>query len=134
MRAPLAMAVLLAGLIGGTAAARAADLPLRLAERGPSYEIEPGRPAGQVLIYDFEPGVVLRAWWLPPWRHRHYFPFGAARPAALRPARRQPPQRAERFERSWSTCSLCESETPHVIDRPLNERLPLLPPPDRRNP
>ncbi|HEU5016408.1 MAG TPA: hypothetical protein VFT69_00385 [Pseudolabrys sp.] len=135
MRTPLAIAVFFAGLTGGTAAARAADLPLRLAERGPGYEIELGRPAGQILIYDYEPGVVLRPWWLPPWRDRHYFPFGAARPAAFRPVRRLPPQRAERFERSWSTCSLCDSEAPRAIGRPLNERPPLLLPlPDRTQP
>jgi hypothetical protein len=129
MRAPLAIAVLFAALIGGTAAVRAADLSPRVLERGPNYDIEPGRPAGQILIYDYEPGVVLRAWWLPPWRHRHYFPFGAARPAALRPARRLPPQRAERFERSWSTCSRCDSDAPRVVGRPLDERSLLHPRP-----
>jgi hypothetical protein len=56
------------------------------------------------LVYDFEPGVIARAYWLPPWRHRHYFPFGADRVAAHRLPRRAP-RPAETFERYWSADS-----------------------------
>lgn len=134
MRAPLAIAVSLAGFIAGVTAVCAADLSPGIVEQGSSYQTEPGRPAGQILIYDYEPGVVLREWWLPPWRDRHYFPFGSMRPAALRPAKRLPPQRAEPFERSWSTCSLCDSGEPATIARPRDELPPLLlMPPERRN-
>jgi hypothetical protein len=42
---------------------------------------------------------VVRAYWLPPWRNRHYFPFGRdriARHAASRPTR------ARSYRRYWS--------------------------------
>jgi len=65
-----------------------------------------GRPAGQIFTYDWEPGVVVRAYWLRPWRDRHYFPYGRDRwdvhrvsshPVRLRPA--------EPFKRFWGVSS-----------------------------
>jgi len=65
-----------------------------------------GRPAGQLYIYDWEPGVVVRAYWLPPWRHRHYFPHGHdrwdVRYVNSHPVRPRP---AEPFYRFWGTSS-----------------------------
>lgn len=37
--------------------------------------------AGAVAVYDFEPGVVMRAYWVAPWGGRHYFPAGGPMPA-----------------------------------------------------
>ena len=65
-----------------------------------------GRPAGQLYIYDWEPGVVVRAYWLPPSRDRHYLPFGHDRwdvhPVRSRPVRPVP---AEPFYRFWGASS-----------------------------
>src|SRR6476469_7520059 len=69
--------ILLASVFGiGTA--QAADLPL-ISQGGGSYMSLGGsytlaEPASPLVVYDFEPGVVIRAYWLPPWRHRHFFP------------------------------------------------------------
>jgi len=72
MRIPI-LAVLsgCAALGGGTAAA--ADL-----QTVPRTAIF--APAGQIVEWDFEPGVVVRAYWLPPYAGRHYFPSSGATP------------------------------------------------------
>jgi hypothetical protein len=65
-----------------------------------------GRPAGQLFVYDWEPGVAVRAYWLRPWRDHHYFPYGRDRADIRRmgphPARPHP---AEPFYRYWGTSS-----------------------------
>jgi len=63
-----------------------------------------GRPAGQLFLYDWEPGVVVRAYWLRPWRDHHYFPYGRDRFDRVRahPARPHP---AEPFYRYWGASS-----------------------------
>jgi hypothetical protein len=71
-----------------------------------THDVPFGERPDPVVVYDYEPGVVTRAYWLPPWQHRHYFPFGADRVAVHRPAHRAVrPRRAESFERYWSTDS-----------------------------
>jgi hypothetical protein len=80
------------------------------------------------VIYDFQPGVVVRAYWASPWRHRHYFPFGAEK-IDVDVSDDGPPQPAETFQRSWSTCDACVRELPPLRARdeaPRDE--PLLPP------
>ncbi len=74
MRAPLVIAASVAGLVAGAAAARAADLPVESSGYGGCCYVEYG-PAPLVILDD-EPGVVIRRWWLPPWRNRHYYPHG----------------------------------------------------------
>ena len=69
-----------------------------------------GVRAPQLLIYDDEPGVYVRAYWATPWQGRHYYPFTGKKPkvgrherlSAVRPA----PPPAETFYREWSTISL----------------------------
>lgn len=71
MRLPIFALVLGSAAFGGTATA--ADLgPL---PRGAIFA-----PAGQIVEWDFEPGVVVRAYWLPPYAGRHYFPSSGATP------------------------------------------------------
>lgn len=73
-----------------------------------------GQRAGQVLIYDYEPGVRVRPYWAPPWQHRHYFPTTGTLPEYGRledlhaPRIRQRP--AETFYREWSTSSAITPE------------------------
>ena len=33
-----------------------------------------------VIVYDYEPGVIVRCYWCPPWQNRHYFPRTGKRP------------------------------------------------------
>ena len=112
MRMLQAIAIVVFG-IAGCAAARAADLPDGPAARDVfTHHVPYGRVAGQILIYDFQPGVVVRAYWLAPWRHRHYFPFHAEKIDVDSSGDDGPPQPAETFERSWSTCDICGRELP----------------------
>ena len=80
MRASIVIAASLVGLIAGAACARAADLPVEPYGDGyGGYGVccrAVYQPIPQVVIYDDEPGVVVRRWWLPPWRNRHYYPHG----------------------------------------------------------
>jgi hypothetical protein len=108
--------VLLAGLFG-IGAAQAADLSVAPQGSG-SYTL--AQPAPPVIVYDFEPGVVIRAYWLPPWGHRHYFPATGRMPVYGRReylAPNGPLEPAETYYRSWSN-----SPMPH-------DRVPLLAPP-----
>jgi hypothetical protein len=128
MRALGTIAMLLVG-IAGISAACAADLPRERAERNIyMYHVPYGRRVAPLVIYDFQPGVVVRAYWLAPWRHRHYFPFGAAKPEPdFAPANNAPPEPAETFERYWSTSQNFLRELPPL--RARDQALPDEPPP-----
>jgi hypothetical protein len=103
MRAWGVIALSVAGAIAGVAAAAAADLPRPYSTRYSAI----GQRTAPLVIYDDEPGVVVRAYWLPPWRHRHYFPATGELPGIGREedftAGDPAPPPAENFERYWST-------------------------------
>jgi hypothetical protein len=73
---------------------------------GSSYGVR----APQLLVYDNQPGVYVRAYWAPPWQNRHYYPFTGKKPKVGRhenlTAVRAAPEPAESFYREWSTLSL----------------------------
>ncbi len=99
MRVPAAVAILAFGLAGITGAG-AADL--RGNSAGARYAVPYdviGHRAAPLIIYDYEPGVVVRAYWLPPWRHHHYFPFRRDK-VTVRAAVR--PRPAQTYRRYWS--------------------------------
>src|SRR5262249_10534742 len=50
-----------------------------------------------VIVYDFEPGVIVRSYWDAPWRDRHYFPKTGHRPKVGR-REHLPPHRITRSE------------------------------------
>ncbi len=105
MRALLAVALLIVGVAGVTVAL-AADLPTERARSAYTYHPVVGQRAGALYIYDYEPGVVIRAYWLPPWRNRHYFPATGKRPRVGRLehiSARGVPKPAESYHRTWST-------------------------------
>ena len=71
MRGGIVSAILIGA--GSVAAANAADISAGFNVNGNIYSplvsrIEP------VIVFDYEPGVMVRTYWLPPWRNRHYFP------------------------------------------------------------
>jgi hypothetical protein len=112
MRAFLAIAVLILSFAGVTAAG-AVDAPRDVF----THNVPHGQRVGPIVIYEFQPGVVVRAYWLSPWRNRHYFPFAAAKPN-LTPPDDGPPKPAEDFERSWSTPhSSIRALPPHIERR-----------------
>ena len=111
MRASVVIAVSLAGLIVGAACARAADLPVAPYGEGGygGYGVccrAAYQPVPQVVILDDEPGVVVRHWWLPPWRNRHYYPHGRLslkrRSSDRQRHSRAEPQLARRYVRYWT--------------------------------
>lgn len=103
MRALLIILMSALGLIAGGSAARAADLSLSM-----RYDVSGPRAEPQVF-YQYEPGVAMRAYWLPPWRGHHYFPHTGRRPAIGRyerlPKRHRPAHMAESYVRYWSNAS-----------------------------
>ncbi len=110
MRASIAIAASLAGLVAGSVGVRAADLPVATYRSGESgygscCGALPG-PVPQVVIADVEPGVVVRHWWCPPWRNRHYYPHGRVvlRSEAVPPhtTGRATPRPAPHYMRYWT--------------------------------
>ena len=69
-----------------------------------------GVRAPQLMVYDNQPGVYVRAYWAQPWQGRHYYPFTGKKPKVGRHERlsdvRPAPQPAESYYREWSTLSL----------------------------
>ncbi len=120
MRASIAVAASIAGLFAGAAAARAADLPLRRSGGDACCYSGHVMP---LVIWDNQPGVVMRAWWLPPWRNRHYFPAGRKIAVSHASDDSGPPAQAESYERSWS-----------AGPRPRRRPRYLLPPPELARP
>lgn len=101
----------LAFALAASASAQAADLDIQGSGGGFSrYAVR----AEQLVIYDFEPGTVTRAYWLAPWRNRHYFPMTGKRPRLARDedlTARADVEPAEDYYREWSTLRL----TPRFI-------------------
>jgi len=124
MRAVLAIAILAAVAVAGATAAEAADV--RLGQRG-AYTVHyhpVGRRAPALTVFDYEPGVVTRAYWLPPWRHRHYFPFRLASWERHRHHAAGRPRPAAAFRRYWTTSYLYADPGPDDV---IVERIPLPP-------
>jgi len=113
--------------LAGMVSARAADLPLRpAADRNVGLHYQAvGRRIASTVIWDYEPGVAMRAWWLPPWRHRHYYPGTGKRPRIgrreNRHVRRAATEPAETYYRTWTTTSAFVSERPFG---PVREDVP----------
>ena len=103
MRALTVIALSAVGIIAGSAAATAADFTL-----SPRYEFG-GPRAEPEVIYQYEPGIAMRAYWLPPWHNHHYFPHTGRRPAIGRYERQSKRHRrtraAESYVRYWSNAS-----------------------------
>lgn len=110
------IAGLVAGLGGATALA--ADIPGDSAGYGVYGDVR----AGQIVVWDAEPGVIVRQYWLPPWRNRHYFPSNGEMPEMGRDedlSQRSTPQPAQSYRRSWSSSSRT-AEPLRPIDPPMN--------------
>lgn len=139
MRAPVVIAVSVAGLVAGTVAARAADLEAETSGYDRCcVEYDPGR----VVIFDDEPGVTIRRWWLPPWRNRHYYPHGrwAKKKAESRaddgprPVARRRSRSARSYARYWTnppadvrdTAPLLGADTPLPRENPYRNMPPVV--------
>jgi hypothetical protein len=122
----LEMRVLIAAILFavGIAGVRAADLSIDQPANYSARSFGIGDRTGMLVVYDYEPGVNVRPYWLAPWRHRHYYPRTGEQPEIGRdenlsaPSGRQKP--AETFRRSWSNSSVFSSELPRMRARPLD--------------
>jgi hypothetical protein len=95
----LIRAVLIASTVVG--AAEAADLESSRGGYGPR--------AGQIVFWDFEPGVVARAYWLPPYANRHFYPMSDTAPKVGRQENLSAPSNptpAKSFYREWSSFAI----------------------------
>lgn len=132
MRALGAIAVIVCGFAGCTAV-RAADLPTESSSKYTTHQSAVGYRTGQIVVYDFQPGVVVRAYWSAPWRKRHYFPTTDGKPEIGRDedlsATGGTPEPAETFQRSWSTSSAFLPEAPRGRIAPPEFDRPQYPPP-----
>ena len=115
MRVLFAVAIIAFGIAG----ASAADLDI-----GRGYSAL-GRRTAPLVVYDYHPGVVVRAYWSAPWRHRHYYPTTGDRPEVGRnedlSAVSAAPEPPETFQRSWSTSTIAVlPEQPRADARALD--------------
>jgi len=108
MRGGIAGAILIGA--GSVAAASAADISAGLNVNGNLYSPAVAR-IGPVIVFDYEPGVIVRRYWLPPWRNHHYFPRTGKRPKIGRreilPKHRM--SKSEEYFRFWSASSFPDS-------------------------
>ena len=122
MRGQIVAAFLLSAL--GTVAADAADVASAPAGGQPGHygSYQPyGTRIEPLIVYDYEPGVIVRSYWDTPWANRHYFPVTGRRPKVGR-LERDPGKRARRAEdyyRFWSVSSVFAPELPPVNARPF---------------
>jgi hypothetical protein len=126
MRARFAIAILVFG-IAAVGEACAADLTGGRSAYVSSYSAG-GVRAPQLLVYDNEPGVYVRAYWTTPWQGRRYFPFTGKKPKVGRHERltevRPAPPLAETFYREWSTIALFPPPPRPVIVREQSDATP----------
>jgi hypothetical protein len=85
-----------------------------------------------LIVYDFEPGIIVRSYWWAPWQNRHYFPRTGKRPKVGRLEHVTPRKvgHAESFHRFWSVSSVFAPELPPSSARPYD----LEPPPSLAQP
>jgi hypothetical protein len=127
MRSSILAVTSVAALLTAAGTAWSADLPTRpYATRHAAFGVR----TGAIVVYDYEPGVAVRAYWIAPWRNRRYFPTDSEVPEIGRDEdladRGDMPQPAEAFERSWSTSAAFKRERPRlrVIDDEEGAPLP----------
>jgi len=129
MRALFAIAIFALGA-AGLGEAAAADMRVGVGRSTyVTHSAAIGVRAPQLLIYDNEPGVRVRAYWAAPWRNRHYYPFTGKRPKVGRHERlsaaRPAPKPAQSYYREWSTIALYPpAPRPLIPSAPIERFVP----------
>jgi hypothetical protein len=72
---------------------------------------------GPFVVYDYEPGITVRAYWLRPWAGRHYFPSGGKMPIVGRREHIAPTPVSEKrdFHREWQAFPVDTIQQPPLI-------------------
>ena len=67
-----------------------------------------------LIVYDYQPGVITRTYWLPPFENRHYFPKTGKRPKVGRHEHKTAGGHAtaQDYFRSWGVSSVFAPELP----------------------
>ncbi len=116
MRVLFAIALIVSGLPGVTAV-RAADFPVERSGIYPAGGFQYAERAEMLLVYDNEPGTLVRAYWSEPWRQHHYFPATGRLPKVGRDEHLNvngvPPRPAKTFNRHWSNAA----DMQHALER-----------------
>ena len=105
----------------GSGAASAADGPAGAPAAGYYGAYAPyGVRIEPLIVYDYQPGVIVRSYWWAPWQNRHYFPKTGKRPKVGRlehvASRKSSPP--EDYYRFWSVSSVFAPELPPPPVRP----------------
>ena len=118
MRGHFVAAVLLSAV--GSLAANAADIAGGRVGSGYSNYAPFGARIEPMIVYDYEPGVIVRSYWYTPWDNRHYFPSTGRRPKSGRLERISGHRisKAEDYYRFWSGSSVFTPELPPLAARP----------------
>jgi hypothetical protein len=76
-----------------------------------------------LIIYDYEPGVIVRSYWWAPWQNRHYFPKTGKRPKVGRFERvtTRKSSRPQDFYRSWWASSVFAPQLPSPANQPYTQ-------------
>ena len=118
------MRILLAAIVvsASVTAASAADLRAGTSADRTIYSPAVGQRSDTVLVYDDQPGIVVRAYWQAPWRNHHYFPFTGHRPKIGRAENLAAPRHIsaapETFRRYWSAESDMTQQQVYVVAPP----------------
>jgi len=89
-----------------------------------------------LIVYDYQPGVIVRSYWWSPWQGRHYFPKTGKRPKVGRlehvtARKNSPPQD---FYRSWWASSVFAPELPPPPNQPYTQPYSVDPAPSLAQP
>lgn len=124
MHGRFACAILL-GVVG-VVAANAADISGQNVSSGYAGYSPFGARIEPVIIYDFEPGVIVRSYWYPPWDNRHYFPKTGRRPKVGRreSIAKHRASGSRDYYRFWSVSSVFLPEVPSSYARPYVRPVP----------
>ena len=100
--------------ITGVVAADAADVSSGRNAGGYGNYSAYGARIEPIVIYDDQPGVIVRSYWDAPWANRHYFPSTGRRPKVgrLEHISAHRVSKAEDYFRFWSASSVFLSEVP----------------------
>ncbi|MGH6663343.1 MAG: hypothetical protein ACREB2_00365 [Pseudolabrys sp.] len=116
MRVLLAIALVISGVAGITAV-RAADLGVERSGIYPAGGFQYAERPEMLLVYDNEPGTLVRSYWSEPWRRHHYFPATGRLPKIGRDehlnVHRVAPRPAKTIYRHWSNAAQLQQAFAH---------------------
>ena len=76
-----------------------------------------------LIVYDYQPGVIVRSYWGSPWQNRHYFPKTGKRPKVGRLERvtARKGSTPQDFYRSWWASSVFAPGLPPPPNQPYTQ-------------